>query len=928
MGDPDTYRRLRELFDAVVEQPPAARDAWIGRHVDAADREPLRRLLAADATSGHLETPAGEIAARIGGDASAWSSALVGQQVGGFRLVHLLGQGGMGAVFLGERIGADFEQRVAVKLLRRGLFSDIEHALFRRERRVLAMLSHPNITHLVDGGVTDAGIPYLVMEHVDGVPITTHARDRRLAVRDRLALFLTVCRAAAAAHRQLVVHRDIKPSNILVTADGVPKLLDFGIAKLLDDDAGDATRTGFAVLTREYAAPEQLAGGPVGTATDVYSLGVLLHELLTEARPESPTQRASSRAAPAIAGALRGDLDNILLKALDPEPGRRYGSAAELADDIARHLAAQPVSAHPPSAWYRTRKFVRRHRGGVALTLVFLVAIVASLGIAAWQANEARVQARIAREQAAAALAQAQRADETRAFLEQLFQPFADGTSADRAPSLRELLAGGVARIAQRYPEQPAVRADLLAMFARINDAMGETQSNRQLAADAWRANVEAYGDGDARTLAARLLHANLLRKLGEHDAAIAELQALRAALGSGPRRLQAEALDALSLARRQRGGDPSESVAMEREALALRLADADATANDRATGYNNLASAQQAAGDFAAAAVGYERAYALRRPAGDSVDTASVLFNLGSVLSQTGRWREAEVRFAEARAMFARIPIEKHPALVNVLLRQCGVLIDLERVAEAGDACRDAEAMTIAVHGERHAQYFAWLLRAANLHVLRGERAAADAAFARARTLARGTPAIGDERVLLGVADAWQARAWWLGDETAPLRDAMLALLDAPPPLGPKTSGAFQFASFAALGCVLQASAACGAEQRERAEALLAEPVAAHSALRLPARLALAEAAIAAGKPVPAIAPIEALLRELDSELPPAHSWRAQALLTLAALRAAAGDAAGARRDAGRGRAALAALPPGHPLHRHRWLLARVPAG
>ena len=271
----DRIAGLRELFDAVVEIAPAERERWLAERVDdAGARAALVQLLAADADAGFLETPADVLQARIGA-ADVVGAGWVGREIAGFRLVRTLGEGGMAAVFLGERVGRDFTQQAAIKLLRRGLYSELEQRLFQRERRVLASLAHPNIARLIDGGVTDAGIPYLVLEYVDGVPITDYARA--LDLRAKLELFRAVCAAVEAAHRALIVHRDIKPANILVTAQGEAKLLDFGIAKLIEDGP---EATAASVFTRHYAAPEQLRGGAITTATDVYGLGVLLRELL------------------------------------------------------------------------------------------------------------------------------------------------------------------------------------------------------------------------------------------------------------------------------------------------------------------------------------------------------------------------------------------------------------------------------------------------------------------------------------------------------------------------------------------------------------------------------------------------------------------------------------------------------------------------
>ncbi|MGH8042471.1 MAG: serine/threonine-protein kinase, partial [Rudaea sp.] len=289
----DSYARLRELFAAVAELDEHERAPWMDANVpDADERAALECLVRADGSEGgYLDISADEHAARMAADEPLRPEGLIGQTFGAFRLTRLLGKGGMAAVFLGEREGGDFRQRAAVKLLRRGLYSEIEQRLFRRERQLLAGLDHPHIARLIDGGVTTAGIPYLIIEYVDGEAITIYATRNCLDVRQRLELFLVVCRAVEAAHRSLIVHRDIKPSNILVSPQGEVKLLDFGIAKLLDDETENAT---VGVFTPEYAAPEQKANATVTTATDVYALGVLLHELLLGRRPQgTPARRPS-----------------------------------------------------------------------------------------------------------------------------------------------------------------------------------------------------------------------------------------------------------------------------------------------------------------------------------------------------------------------------------------------------------------------------------------------------------------------------------------------------------------------------------------------------------------------------------------------------------------------------------------------------------
>jgi eukaryotic-like serine/threonine-protein kinase len=927
-GLPDGYSRLRELFDAVLEQTDADRSAWIDAHVaDPVEREALLRLLAADAGSGLLETPADERATLIGDDPAAWESGWLGQRVGPFRLTRTLGHGGMAAVFLGEREGVDFHQQVAVKILRRGLFSEAEQALFRRERKALAMLSHPNIAHLIDGGVTRTGIPYLAMEYVDGVSITRHIADQRLSLPKRLSLFVLVCHAVAAAHRLLIVHRDIKPSNILVTDAGEVKLLDFGIAKLLDDDDEEATRTGFAVLTRGYAAPEQFSGAPISTATDVYALGVLLHEMLLGERPDEGNTRPSTRAAAltndagamplsplAMRAALRGDLDNILGMAMATEPWRRYGSAAELADDIERHQQALPVRAHPPSVWYRTRKFVRRHSGGVALTLAFALALLASLAIAVWQAK-------VAHDNARAALREVKRAGEIQDFLEGLFRPLQDGTATSKAPTVVELVARGRAQLDLRYPDDPRVRADLLAMFARINDGMGETIANRELAEAAWHANEAAYGSVDVRTLTALEFHARVLRRIGDYPAAIAAMENVRSimrahGIGGQP---YARALDALSVASQYQGIDPAEAIRLQREALDTRLADPAATAGDRASGYNNLGGAYQYAGDYNEAGAWYAKALALNRDnLGDSIDTATTQMNLARAIATTSSWRAAATLYDDTRAIFRRIPIDRHPALISLLLRQCSVLVDLEDLSAARPVCDEAVTKVIDLDGPEHRNHALVLAQRARLYLASGEVGAARADYDQARVVANMSTS--ERGKLLGAIDASEARLWWLTGDNAKLRDAMLSLLSpdrsAGARLGTRAPDAPLYASLAALACRRAPIPPCGNDRAILAEQLLAEPRFAHSPQRLPARIAMAELALANGAPGPAIAPLAKVLAELESELGPAHSLRAQSYRMLAAMREITGDRAGAHADSDRAADAMAQLPAGHPLH------------
>ena len=439
MTERELHRRVRDLFDTAAELEPAARRAYL----DEACGDDPRVRSEVESLIGSLESaPTGELfpplVALGEGEALA-----IGQRIGPYTLRREIGAGGMGVVY--EAAREDVEKTVALKLVRHGRLASPGHVRrFLMERRLLARLEHANIARMLDAGVTESGLPFLVMEYVDGLPIDRFCDARRLGVRERLVLFGQVCDAVHYAHRHLVIHRDLKPSNIAVTNDGLVKLLDFGIASLLDQDqdaADEPPHSGHVLVTPEYAAPEQLAGGPVTTASDVYALGTLLFELLTgrlpfgdrsrttpellravcEEQPEPPSRVvrryrmegqegtsasalptaesvAASRATlPArLVRQLAGDLDTIVLRALDKEPERRYHSAQELRDDIDRHLAGRPVRARGDSVWYRSRRFVRRHAAVVAASGLGVAALVAGIAATALQARRAEAARAIA----------------------------------------------------------------------------------------------------------------------------------------------------------------------------------------------------------------------------------------------------------------------------------------------------------------------------------------------------------------------------------------------------------------------------------------------------------------------------------------------------------------------------------------------------
>jgi tetratricopeptide (TPR) repeat protein/tRNA A-37 threonylcarbamoyl transferase component Bud32 len=413
---PERWQRIKEIVQGALARPATDRAAWVaeacGEDVEIASE--VDSLIKADAQAGtFIEAPA---LARAGMAAvfnqlqepPTWA----GRRVGPYVLVRELGHGGMGAVYLAVRADDEYRKQVAIKVIQSSFDQAFIQQRFRHERQILAGLDHPNIARLIDGGSTADGAPYFVMEYVDGLPLDQYCDVNQLSIEARLVLFLQVCAAVHYAHQHLVVHRDLKAGNVLVAADGQPKLLDFGIAKLLDaetDASIDRTATALRVMTLESASPEQVRGGAVTTATDVYALGVMLHRLLTGRGPydlatttphdlareicETDPRRPSDVAATTeIARRLRGDLDTIVLKALQKNPARRYGAVDEFAQDVTRHLGHRPVLARADAIGYRATKFVRRHAGGVAAAALIAVSLIGGLVATAWQVQVTRLE--------------------------------------------------------------------------------------------------------------------------------------------------------------------------------------------------------------------------------------------------------------------------------------------------------------------------------------------------------------------------------------------------------------------------------------------------------------------------------------------------------------------------------------------------------
>lgn len=467
-----TNAQLLDLVEQALTLPQAQRYAWLKANSKPEVLADARRLLdlASSATGQTWSSPA-ELPS---------PGALEGRQIGPFKIDRLVGEGGMGQVFLATRNDGQFEQTVAIKLVRVAGMHTAISAQFEIERQILANLQHPNIAALLDGGTTPDGLHYVVMEYVDGASLGDYLREHSPRLDETLQLFVKICRAVESAHRALVIHRDIKPGNILVTADGEPKLLDFGIAKVLPagQTATDSKQTILGALTPAYASPEQIRGEALTTACDVYALGVVLYEALVGARPhdtsnltpaqtertlsetlpQPPSQRAARNSA-----ALRGDVDAILLKALAPETKRRYGTAGALADDLERYLSGQPVTAQADSGWYRLRKLVSRNRIASAALGFTTLAIVAGLIVSLWQAG-------VAREQRSLAVAQLDRAEAVSEFLgDILLSPSANWDSALQTganATISDVLDVAERKLDSDLLDQPATRVELLNLIS------------------------------------------------------------------------------------------------------------------------------------------------------------------------------------------------------------------------------------------------------------------------------------------------------------------------------------------------------------------------------------------------------------------------------------------------------------------------------
>ena len=716
----DRWPRAKRLLNALLEAEPNDPDAWLDEQCDdPALRAEVKSLFSAqEGTFLEGESPREWLGGPSGepdehGPATPVVRPETGTQIGAYRLVEEIGLGGMSVVYRAERVGADFEQTVAVKLLQRRLLADDAEQRFRAERQVLASLDHPNIAQLIDGGVAEGGRPYLVMELVEGTPITAYADAHDLNLEARLDLLEQAFDAVKAAHRQLVVHRDLKPANVLVTEmkDGPRvKLLDFGIAKLLDDAlpvTRPETRTGHHLMTPSYAAPEQVTGADVTTGTDVYQLGVLAYELLagrrpfdvedksateierliTEVDPLRPSERA--RGGPVSPGALQGDLDQILLTALRKEPERRYGSVEAMEADLERHRSGQPVEARPATLGYRARKFAGRHRWGVGVGVAFLIVIAVSGTLLVRQRM-------VAERQRDRAQVEAEKAARVSGFLTNLFQANNPREAQGDTITARALLRRGVRR-AEALEDQPDVQAQMLSVIGEVHLEHGRFPKADSLfgRALALRRKAEAGRAPIASSLGN--LAYTWLRRDRDRKADSLFQEALRLMPSQSPHRAdRAELLTGHGIVLH----DLSEFEKAEkrhRAALKRFRAAYDGPHPKIAQAQNNLAMLIHDQGRLEEAERLYRKTLATQKKllSAPHPDLADTMNNLATVLRNLDKHAESKKRFRKVLRMDRALYGKEHPYVAGDYSNVASALMQRGQHAEAIGLLRQAETIT-----------------------------------------------------------------------------------------------------------------------------------------------------------------------------------------------------------------------------------------
>ena len=812
MMDPARWARLDRLFAEALDLPDGERTAFLARACgdDVKLFDEVQSLLSSAAAAGDLigesvtdfaPTLLASLSTGLDGSGDAegehprGAEVILGDEgeevrVGPYRLIRELGRGGMGTVYLAERADGEFQKRVALKLVKRGMDTDEILRRFQFERRILAGLEHPNIARMYDGGAGAWGLPYLVMELVEGERITDFCDARRLGIPARLALFRSVCAAVQYAHQNLVVHRDLKPANVLVTSEGVPKLLDFGIAKLVDHDPGDSPRTGtgMRILTPEYAAPEQLRGEPVTTGSDVYALGALLHELLVGHRPLAGGSVSRTSAGhpdtvvsrPSLAvgrppvdpGAaaeargtspdrlrrlLQGDLDTIVLKAMEPDHRHRYASAQQLMEDLDRHRDGLPVLARPPALAYRARKFARRHRAPFTAGALILLALVGGLGAAVWQAGQAALERDRAEELRAIAEEERESAEEVVAFMESMFaaaDPFSSRPGRMDTLRVGALLDRGAERIAHELGDRSAVRARMLSVLGRAYRSLGDLERAESLLTESVETYRTAHGDMSVQVAYGMNALGNLYLDQGRP----AEAEALHRQALAIRREVLAPAHPDITMSVSNLGavlqdlGRLDDAVLLHDEVLERHRSMSPVDSSGYAGALNARMALAFRQDDLAGALplareiLGINRALLGDRHARIAQD----MNNLAQIMGATGDAEGAEPLFRESLAMNREILGDEHPSVAAGTSNLAGILLRLDRLDESEALYLEATAMNRRILGDAHPGLAMSLSNYADLLSRRGQHADAERLYREAVGINRG--ALGPRHMSVGI--------------------------------------------------------------------------------------------------------------------------------------------------------------------------------
>ena len=717
----DRWREISPLLDRAMEMEGEERSGWLASlHAEdpnlAVDLEMLLDEYAVLSKECFLEQVV----------ALPPEPTLEGQIVGAYTLLSQIGQGGMGSVWLARRSDGRFEGRVAVKFLNVALAGRAGMERFRREGNILARLAHPHITRLIDAGVSPIGQPYLVLEHIKGEHIDLYCDAKALATADRIHLFLDVLDAVAHAHANLIVHRDIKPSNVLVTSEGEVKLLDFGIAKLLEDSeqpsaATMLTREGGWALTPEYAAPEQLSRGVITTATDIYSLGVLLFVLLGGRLRSGPAATMFAAAEPEFQKIpnVRGDLANLVAKALKKDPAERYASAAAFAGDLRRYLNHEPILARPDSLGYRTAKFLRRRWKGVSIAAALVLLVAALTGFytlrLAAERNHARQEA-----------AKAAKVSELLIGMLTASDPYV--TRNIKEPTVRSLLDAGAGRVHKELAGQPELEAQMLTVIGRVYQRLGQRDKAQPLLEQAVAIGRRAPA---SEGLAQSLNDLGVLRReQGYFTAAerlLSEALVMRRRLFGPQHGDIAVTLDELSRVYTHQGNNKRAEPLLG-EALQMRRKVLGEEHPETATSLNDLALVLWEDGELSSAAPLFRQALAIFRKSGeDDAKAASVIRNLALVTEDLGDRPGAISLFREGLAIERKVLDKNHPQIAISLNNLSHPLREEGKYEEAASLLREALEIGRSVLGDEHPYTALYMLNLARVELLQGQASTAE---------------------------------------------------------------------------------------------------------------------------------------------------------------------------------------------------------